>query len=222
KSEILKNSIQFIRTYYIQCLAIFSITWLGVCTTFSIFIYSPIHLTTIHKLTQHSSLGINSISLALLIILIPIFGILSDYVNRINLLGVSSILLLVLSFPYFWYLSYGSFYEILLMKLSLSVLCACYFSIAPVVITEIFPLKIRCTSISLIYQTASSIAAGLTPIIMLYLANKTKTPHSPFLMLMGSAFIGSIAIYFLKNNPIRPENNKILNENIITFISQRT
>jgi MHS family proline/betaine transporter-like MFS transporter len=224
KSEIFKNSIQFIKTYYVQSLAVFAITWLGVCATYSIFIYSPIHLITIHQMTQYTSLGINSISLTLLIILIPIFGILSDHLNRINLLIVSCTFIFILSFPYFWYLSYGSYYEILSIKLILSILCACYFSIAPVVITEIFPLKIRCTSISLIYQTASSLAAGLTPIIMLYLASKTNTAHSPFLMLMMSSLLGFIALYFLKTKPIKQVLSIKANEDNsnVTFLKQKT
>lgn len=219
KSNILKNSIQFISTYPIQCLAIFMITWLGVCVTFSVFVYSPIHLSmvNVYRMTRYVSLGINCTSLILLIGLIPVFGILSDYLNKINLLIVSSVLILILSFPYFWYLSYGSLYEILSIKLVFSILCACFFSIAPVVITEIFPLKIRCTSIALIYQTASSLAAGLTPIIMLYLANKTNIPHSPFFFLIASSFLGVIALYFLKTNPIKSQQTNIPDNNIMPF-----
>ena len=217
KTSILKNSIQFIQEHYAQCMAIFSIAWLGVCATFSIFIYSPIHMITVHKMAQHTSLGINTISLILLITLIPIFGILSDYINRISLLIVSSVFMLILSFPYFWYLSYGSYYEILSIKLVFSVLCACYFSIAPVVITETFPLKIRCTSIALIYQTASSLAAGLTPVIMLYLANKTNIPHSPYYLLLASSLFGAIALCFLKRNPILPNKIDALSDNVIAF-----
>lgn len=209
KSDILKNSIKFINSYKGQCIGIFFISWLGVCATLSIYVYSPIHLTMTHHFTQYESLGINSISLVLLIAFIPVFGFLSDYINRINLLILSSMCFIVLSFPYFWYLSYGTYTEIILIKLILSLICACYFSIAPTVITEIFPLKIRCTSVSLIYQTASSLAGGLTPIIMLYLANKTNTPHSPFYLLMISSILGVTALIYLRNNPIITSNEII-------------
>jgi len=202
KTNILRQSLQFIKQYKAQCMAIFLIAWFGVCTTFSIFIYSPIHMNMINTITQHESLGINTVSLALLIVLVPFFGIISDYINRIAILITSSILILLFSYPYFWYLSYGSYYEILSIKLIFSVFCASYFSIAPVLITEVFPLKIRCTSIALIYQTASSLAAGLTPVIMLYLANKTSQPYSPCYVLIGSALFGIFALLFLKQRPI--------------------
>lgn len=217
KSLILKNSAKFIRSYLGQCIAIFAIAWFGVCTTFAIFIYSPIHLSTIHHFSQHTSLGINTLSLVLLIILIPIFGILSDHFNKINLLIISSLLILLLSFPYFWYLSYGTYYQILAIKLVFSVLTACFFAIAPVVITEIFPIKIRCTSVALVYQTSSSLASGLTPIIMLYLANSVNAPYSPFYLLMGSSFLGLIGLYYIKHHPIILPSENDNPGNVLSF-----
>src|SRR5207244_2256480 len=93
KSKILSDSFRFIKTYSLHCTSIFFISWLCVCVTFSAFIYSPIHTNIVNNISQHDSLTINIISLILLVFCIPIFGILSDHISRLNMLITSSICL---------------------------------------------------------------------------------------------------------------------------------
>lgn len=201
KSDILRLALQLIKNHPLRCFAIITITWLGVAETAAIFVYSPIHMTTINHFSQHQAMGMNTIALFCLIPLIPIFGYLSDYISKIKLLLISTLAFAVLSIPYFVFLSTGSYLQILIFKLLFCIPSACYYSIAPVLITESFPTRLRCTSLALIYQATLSIAAGITPLVLLYLANHSHgASHSPAYYLIGSCIAGFIGLQFLSSN----------------------
>lgn len=201
KTEILKESINLIKTYPIRCLAISAITWLGVTQTIAIFVYSPIHMTIINHFTQTEALGLNTIALFFLILFVPIFGWLSDYYNKINFLIMASLSFLILSLPYFWMLSYGTYTQILIFKLLFCIPSACFYAIAPVLITENFPVKLRCTSLALIYQVTASLAAGLTPLAMLYILHHSQHNfYSPAYFLIASIFFCLYGLYILNKD----------------------
>lgn len=201
KSDILRLAIQLIKNHPKPCLAITTIVWLGVAETSAIFIYSPIHMTTINHFSQHQAMGMNTITLFFLIPLIPIFGYISDYISKIRLLFLSSLAFALLAIPYFMYLSNGTYLPILIFKLLFCIPSACYYSIAPVLITESFPIRLRCTSLALIYQTTLSLAAGITPLMMLYLANQNQDMHyAPAFYLIGSCALGITGLRMLSSD----------------------
>jgi MHS family proline/betaine transporter-like MFS transporter len=154
-------------------------------------------MTSINHLSQQEAFSINTLALTLLIILIPIFGILSDYINKISLMLIASISFAIMAFPYFWYISFGSYSDALTLQLLAAIPSACFFSLAPTLIAETFPTEVRCTAFSLIYQTVASLAAGLTPLILLHLSRNTHT--SPAWLLVGSAIFGGIYLHYAQH-----------------------
>lgn len=213
KSDILCAAIRLIGSYPARCLAIITVAWLGVSETAAIFVYSPIHMTLINHFSQHQALGMNTICLLFLIPLIPLFGFISDYYSKIKLLALSTLAFLILAVPYFSFLSTGGYMQILIFKLLFCIPSACYYSIAPVLITESFPTRLRCTSLALIYQITASIAAGITPLAMLYIVNHSQgMTYSPAYYLIGSCLFGFIGLRFLaRDKTIQiEENNELL------------
>jgi len=187
KFTILKSSFFYLKEYPLYCLSLMVISWLGVSETSAIFIYSPIHMATINTLSVQKALEINTLSLLLLTLIIPFFGYLYDRINRLKLLVMTTISFIVLAPMYFYYLSYGSYFQILISKLLFSIPSACYYAVATVLITESFPVSIRCTSLALIYQMVSALAGGLTPIILIYLSQHYHPGWAPaaYIMLSG-------------------------------------
>lgn len=220
KKNLLKASLNFIKNNPILCFAIWSIIILGVGETTAIYVYSPIHMTTINHFSLHQALLNNSISLALVIFLIPFFGYLSDKYSKLSILMMASVSFVLLALPYFWILSYGSFYQILAISLVFAIPSAAFYAIAPVVITEIFPLQFRCTNSALIYQIAASLGSGLTPIIILHLMYGEYGIKSslPACYLIVISFIGLIGLHYLKNLSVilnkNPPLNKLTTENL--------
>lgn len=205
KADIFRLAIRLMRDDPLRYFAIIAIAWLGVAETAAIFVYSPIHMTTINHFSQHQAMGINTIALFFLIPLIPIFGYLSDHYHKIKLLILSSVAFLILAWPYFIFLSSGSYTQILIFKLLFCIPSACYYSIAPVLITESFPTRLRCTSLALIYQITLSLAAGTTPLIMLYLTNHIPSiPYSPAYYLIAVCIFGLIGQHLLISKKTTP------------------
>ncbi len=203
KREILKSAIALIKSYPYLCFSIITIAWLGVSETSVIFVYSTIHMTNINHFSQYQALWINSLSFLLLIIFIPIFGLLSDYFKRSTLLIIASFAFLGLTPIFFWYLSYGNFKEVLLVKLLFSIPTSCFCAAAPVLIAETFPTRLRCTSLALIYQTTASLAAGLSPVILLLFSKGEYVYQVPTYFLAISSILGIIGLMLFNKNPLK-------------------
>jgi MHS family proline/betaine transporter-like MFS transporter len=215
KRKILKAAINLIKKQPSRCASIMAIAWLGVSETSVLFIYSPIHMTMINNFSQQQSIGMNTICLLFLIPLIPLFGFLSDYHSKIKMLTISSLCFLALSFPYFWFLSYGNYLQIIILKLLFCIPSACFYAVAPVLITEIFPVKLRCTSLALVYQITASLAAGLAPLIMLYLANHSnQRPYSPSYFLIISILFCLAGLHLIRKN--KAVNITMINEDSLS------
>ena len=198
KWDIFKNSIVFIKNNPYQCLSIVAITFLGTCLSFIYYIYIPIHLITTRDFTQNEVFSLNVFSLTLVVILIPIFGKLSDYYNKITLLKLVCLFVFLLAMPFFWFAAYGTYWQILIFSFLISIPSACFFSLYPVIITESFPSKIRCTTASLIYQIVVSVEMGTLPLFITYLVKTTKIPYSTGYVLIISALIGYLGLLFMK------------------------
>ncbi|MBA2650769.1 MAG: MFS transporter [Tatlockia sp.] len=214
KTDILHSAIRLIQNYPLRCLAIIAIGWLGVGETTTLFIYSPIHMTTINHFSQSQAMGMNTLALLFLIPLIPFFGFLSDLYGKIKLLAISTLAFCLLAIPYFIFLSTGSYLQILIFKLLFCIPSACYYSIAPVLITESFPVGLRCTSLGLIYQITASLAAGITPLTMLYIVNHCHgITFSPAYYLIGSCLLCFVGLRYLSSDKLIESN--LSNKSII-------
>jgi len=181
-----------------DCLLICAIMWLSVTFTYLIFIYGPIHISHVAHLPFHHALEINIASLLLLIILTPYFGYLSDRFGRKPFLILASLCFLLFAYPYFYFASHGNFAEILISHLILAIPAAAFYGIAPVLMVELIPVKVRGVLIGLLYNLSASLIGGSAPIIALLLIHYTNNPTAPALYLMFSAVISLIALFRLK------------------------
>lgn len=204
KKKIFKDSFFFIKQNPYQCLSIVGITLLGACLTFIYYIYIPIHLITDRGFTQSEAFSLNVFSLALIVLLIPIFGKLSDYYNKISLLKFVCFLVFLLALPFFWIAIYGTYWQTLALSFLISIPSACFFSLYPAIITESFPSKIRCTAASLIYQIVVCVEMGTLPILNNYVIKTSGIPYATGYILMVSTFIGFMGLFF-----IRQEKNEM-------------
>lgn len=173
----------------------FFASFLSVASSFFFYLYMPLHAMHDGHFS-HAFVTLSTLlSLSFTAILIPIFGYLSDKHDRLNLLTFSTAGLLMLSYPFMLAMNFGNASQFLIMQLLISIPCAGYYSVCSVILTELFPLQIRCTALSIIFSIASSIAAGTPPVLAEYLARATNSPNSPCLIMI---IIASIMLYHIK------------------------
>lgn len=197
--DILNDTLSTGKSRLFESMLVFSLVCFGAATTILIFIYAPIYMTTINNIHNTQTLLINSSSLALLIVLVPLFGYLSDIVGRAKMIAAGMITLFILIIPYFELLSSGTVNQILLFHMLIGIPCACIFAVTPVFITEIFPLSIRCSVTNLIYSLAACLGGGITPLLAFKLGNDGH--YSPGLILVVLGCVGFILLaVFMKRN----------------------
>lgn len=196
-SGIFQNAIKTLKNQFFEFVLVFFLVFFGVSTTVLMFVYSTIHMTTINNIHSTQSLIINSSSLALIVLLIPLFGFISDVFGREKTILSGISFLLILAIPYFNFLSTGSFFQVLFWHVLMGIPCACIFAVIPVFITELFPLSIRCSITNLIYSLAACLGGGITPLIALKLGSKDT--YSPGIILIILGIISwAFLIFFLK------------------------
>lgn len=196
------ESVNYIKNNKIQSLYVFALSCLGVTTTFQIYIYGPMQAHLYGGLQDHEIVTSNIISLIVLLSTFPLIGKLSDKVNREKIVIWASIGLLILSHPFFNSLAQNNFYEFVLKQALIAIPAGAYYATVPVMLAEMFPIKLRCTVLSVIYSTAASLSAGLAPLISFMLVQRTGAPTSPSILILILVSISFIAIF------IRSRSNK--------------
>lgn len=208
--DIYKQSLHFVKKHPFMFHFAFFSSFLSVTTGFFFYLYIPLHAIQYAHIPRSLIMTSNTLSLIFVTLLIPVFGWVSDKQDRLKMLTFASSGLLVLAYPFMHVINYGNAQYFILMQLIISIPCACYYSVATVLLTELFPLQIRCTALSIVYSIAASLAAGLPPLVSDYLARTTQMPSSPSVIIIFLATIVLINIKILSQRYRRGENQYIM------------
>lgn len=196
--SLLSESVSYIKNNKIQSLYVFILSCLGVTTTFQIYIYGPMQAHLYGHFQDHEIILSNILSLIVLLSVFPLVGKLSDKINREKIVIFASIGFLILSQPFFYVLAHYNIYELLLWQSLIAIPAGAYYATVPVMLAEMFPIKLRCTVLSVLYSTAASLSAGLAPLISLILVKKTGITSSPswLVFILVFAAISCISLKF--------------------------
>lgn len=133
------------------------------------------------------------------IILLPCFGWLYDKCNKKVILGITTILYILCSYPLFHLLTYQTTIALysftMLYQTLLAALAAGYFTM----LAANFPTSIRFTGTALCYNLAL-VAAATTPVITLTLWQVTANPLSPAWLFIVLALVMLLSVLYSRNN----------------------
>lgn len=203
---IYRQSLRFVRQFPFLFNYAFFASFLSVATGFFFYLYIPLHAIQHSELSQQFIMQSTIASLTFVCIIIPVFGWISDKLDRLKMLTWATAGLLILAYPFMLAINYGNSTEFLLMQLLLSIPCACYYSVSSVILTELVPLPIRCTALSIVFSIAASIASGLPPLLANYLYQHTNSPNSPSIIMIVMALTVLVNIKFLAQKYRRGRN----------------
>ncbi|MGA7389429.1 MAG: MFS transporter [Pseudolabrys sp.] len=117
-------------------------------------------------LPRQTALAGVMIASAIMIIMLPIYGNLSDRIGRRRMFAVAGLLIGILSFPAFWLMQSK---DPLLIWIAIAVPFAIVYPAVygpqAALFSELFDTRVRYTGISFVYQFSGIYASGLTPII---------------------------------------------------------
>jgi MFS family permease len=105
-----------------------------------------------------------------MIVFIPLFGRLSDRVDRRHLYTTGIVLLAAATYPALVLMGTGNTFIIgATVVVVLGVIYPMVYAPEASLFAELFPTRVRYTGISVVYQLSGIVASGLTPLILSYL-----------------------------------------------------
>jgi len=72
-------------------------------------------------------------------------------------------------------------------QIGFAVLVACFGGTVPAAMVELVPDRVRCTVLSVGYNTGMSFLGGLTPLVAVYTIKRSQYDLSPAFLLMAAA-----------------------------------
>lgn len=146
---------------------------------------------------------IQLLAVAWMAILIPLSGAWSDRIGRRPLLLWPYLAFLLLVYPGFaWLADAPSIGRLFLVQLLFCTLLGLSFGPAPTAVSELFPVRVRSTGVSIGYNLAVMVFGGFAPFIVTWLGGVTGSPIAPVYYLLLSTSLGVVACYCLPRGRI--------------------
>ncbi len=189
---------------YKEFIKTFSLSTFQAVGFYTIFVYIANHLSVFVKFPKSTALTINTISMIVLAVLIPLFGWLSDKVGRKPIILASTGFTVFAAYPLFKFVSSGTVENALIGQIIFAVVVAGFMSILPTTLVEIFPTQIRNSGYSIGYNLPFAIFGGTAPLISTYLIKITGDINSPAFYLIFAAAVAFAAGITLKETAKEP------------------
>ncbi len=169
-----------------------------------LFVYLTTYYSKVLGISFSKALTINTISMVVLVLSIPVMAFLSDIVGRKKVIITSIVSVILLSYPLFLMISSGETTKILIAHLTFAFITSGFMGTVPTVLVEMFPTKIRNTAYSVGYNLALALFGGTAPLVVTYLIKETGDILSPAYYLILASVIALIVAVSLKETAFEP------------------
>ncbi|CAN7528017.1 MFS transporter [Duganella sp. LjRoot269] len=141
---------------------------------------------------------------AVLMVVAPVVGNLSDRLGRLRVMKAALLLIGLTSYPLFYILSTWPTLTTLLMVQGLVglLLAACLGPI-PALLADIFPTSTRGTGLALSYNVTATLFGGFAPLIVSVLIDYFHTKTAPSFYVMGTTLLSLFALTLLARRPVK-------------------
>ena len=181
--------------------------------------YTPTFGSSVLHLAATGNLVVTLCVGALNFVLLPVSGGLSDRVGRRPVLLACTAVALVTAYPALsWLVDAPSFGRLLTVELWLAAIYATYNGAMAVFLTEIMPVDVRTSGLSLAYSLATAMFGGFTPAICTHLVHLSGNRAIPGLWLSFAAICGLVAALVL--SPKKNSRNPRICDRISTGIER--
>jgi MFS transporter, MHS family, proline/betaine transporter len=164
---------------------------------YTTFVYAPTWISQVTNVPARTALSINTVAMALSLVLIPAAGHASDRFGRRPILLLGSGALALLAYPLMALMARGQLAGIFVGHLSLALLVAANGGVLPATMAELAPWRVRCTVLSVAYNLGMALLGGSTPLVAAWLLSRTGVTLAPALYLAaagGLSFVGALLL----------------------------
>ncbi|HEY8721912.1 MFS transporter [Pengzhenrongella sp.] len=165
--------------------------------------YMPTYLTTNRGYDEVHGTLLTIPILVVMSLAIPFAGRLSDKIGRRPTMWIGAGSAVVLSIPAFLLIGDGKVWTTMLGLAMIAFPVVFYVSNIASALPAQFPTASRYGAMGIAYNFAVAIFGGTAPFIIAWLIDSTDDLMMPAYYLVGTSFVGGIAIYFLKESSQR-------------------
>jgi MHS family proline/betaine transporter-like MFS transporter len=162
------------------------------------FVFAVTYLKEDVHISAARAFDINTASMLVLLAVIPLAGLLSDFVGRKPLLFLGAAGGLLLSWPLLWLMHHTETVAILAGQMGFALLIGLFGGVVPVTMAEALPTRVRCTAVSIAYNLCVGILGGCTPLVASYLIERSHNDLSPAYLLIAAAALSLVAVISLR------------------------
>lgn len=175
-------------------------------------VYLPTYLHTYFNIPLDTALGINTVGIALLLIAIPFYSLISDnYIKRKRFLMLSFGIMAVTAYPIFMLLESSSLGAISVAQIAFLLIVGIIEGCAPAFFAELFKTSDRLTGYSISFNLGMGIVGGATPMISTWLIKVTGLLSAPAFLLIVAVLVAGGALFFVRDHSreflLREENS---------------
>jgi MFS transporter, MHS family, proline/betaine transporter len=164
--------------------------------------YTVTYAKEVLKLPLMESFLVQMIAAIVMVIVVPIAGAVSDRWPRKPLLVVSLIFYLVLLYPlYSWVIAAPSIEKLLACQVVIGFFSAFFLGVYCTTLVELFPVRIRSTSLSIVNNVAVLIFGGFAQFFVTWLIALTGSPLAPIFYVMIGVTLGLISVIAMRAEP---------------------
>jgi len=164
---------------------------------YTTFVYAATWLEQVAQVPASTALEINTLAMALSLLVLPVSGLASDRLGRRPVLLVAAGALMLLTYPLMALMARGQTGGILAGQVGLALLVAANGGLMPATMAELAPWRVRCTVLSVAYNMGMAVLGGTTPLVAAWLVSRTGLKLAPAMYLTGAAaltFVGALLL----------------------------
>lgn len=156
--------------------------------------YTPTFLHNQGGLSLGDAYIVNVVGMATYAVLTLVVGRLSDRVGRRPVLIFHAVAFFVSAIPIYLLMSSGSFWLAVVAQIPAMLIMACYSGPGTAGLAELYPTRLRYSSMALPYNLSSALFGGTAPFVATALIAWLGTPLAPAFWAMASA-IPTVIVY---------------------------
>lgn len=172
--------------------------------------YMTSYLTTVLHLPLSQASLINNVGLGIYILLLPVFGMLSDHWGYRRVMLCGTLATIFLSYPFFYLLSSGFFFS---GQIGLAVLAALFLAPMHAYMLELFPKSFRCRGISTGFALGAGVFGGMAPFISTLLVQSIGASEVPAFYYILSGVFGFVALKL--SRPVSSSDEGVFNKDLL-------
>ncbi|HEY6433381.1 MAG TPA: MFS transporter [Acetobacteraceae bacterium] len=161
-------------------------------------VYLPSFASQVLKVDLTLALAATMIGTVVRAVFTPVIGRLSDSLGRKPIVQTANLAFVLLVYPLFvWMKSDPGFASLLATSIIAGILMAMVAGAGPVMLTELFPTRLRSTPIGIGYNISAAIFGGFAPFICTWLVRQSGQPIAPTYFLLVCALVSLFTVMTL-------------------------